>query len=150
LILLAPLAGAVLVALLPDRGKLSAWLALISTMATFALTLHLPIHFDAHQSGFQFAVNRPWIDYPAINYNDGVDGLSLSLVGVVALLGPVVVVGSWKVISRRVKVFYSLFLVQQLAMYGVVVSLDLMVYYGFWELSLVSMAILIAMYARKE
>ncbi len=150
LILLTPLAGAVLVALLPDRGKLPAWLALLTTLISFGLTLHLPAHFDVHQSGFQFAVNRQWIENPAIYYHVGVDGLSLWLTVLVGLLGPVGVLASWKSISRRPKVFYALFLVQQTAMYGVFISLDLMLYYGFWELSLVPMAILIAMYGRKE
>lgn len=150
LILLAPLVGAVLVALLPDRGKLPAWLTLLTTLATFGLTLHLPAHFDMQRSGFQFAVNKPWIESPAIYYHIGVDGLSLWLVVLVGLLGPVGVLASWNAINRRQKIFYSLFLVQQTAMYGVFVSVDLMLYYGFWELSLVPMAILIAMYGRKE
>ncbi len=150
LILLFPLAGAVLVALLPDRGKLSAWIALLTTLVSFGLTLHLPAHFDMHQSGFQFVVNRQWIENPAIYYHVGVDGLSMWLVVLVGLLGPVGVLASWKSITRREKTFYSLFLLQQTAMYGVFISLDLMLYYGFWELSLVPMAILIAMYGRKE
>ena len=150
LILLVPLAGAVLVSLLPDRGKLPAWLALLTTLVTFGLTLHLPAHFDVNHSGFQFEVNKQWIESPAIYYHVGVDGLSLWLVVLVGLLGPVGVLASWNAINRRQKVFYSLFLVQQTAMYGVFVSLDLMLYYGFWELSLVPMAILIAMYGRKE
>lgn len=150
LILLVPLAGAVLVALFPDRPKLPAWLTLITTLVTFGLTLHLPAHFDLHQSGFQFVVNQKWIDNPAIYYHVGVDGLSLWLVVLVGLLGPVGTLASWNVIRQRPKVFYSLFLVQQTAMYGVFISLDLIVYYGFWELSLVPMAILIAMYGRKE
>ena len=150
LILLVPLAGALVVALLPDRGKLPAWLALITTLATFVLTWHLPAHFNSSQSGFQFVVNRQWIESPAIYYHIGVDGLSLWLVVLVGLLGPVGVLASWNSITRRRKVFYSLFLVQQTAMYGVFISLDLMVYYGFWELSLVPMAILIAMYGRKD
>jgi NADH-quinone oxidoreductase subunit M len=66
------------------------------------------------------------------------------------LLGPVGVLASWNAIQSRRKVFYSLFLVQQTAMYGVFISLDLMLYYGFWELSLVPMAVLIAMYGRKN
>src|SRR6202000_2090652 len=65
-------------------------------------------------------------------------------------LAPAGVVASWNAIKERRKLFYSLFLVQQTAMYGVFLSLDLMVYYGFWELSLVPMAILIAMYGRKD
>jgi NADH-quinone oxidoreductase subunit M len=150
LILLTPLAGAVFVALLPDRGRLPAWLTLVTTLATFGLTLHLPAHFNLSQPGFQFVVNQKWIENPAIYYHVGVDGLSLWLVVLVGLLGPVGVLASWNAINQRRKVFYSLFLVQQTAMYGVFISLDLMLYYGFWELSLVPMAILIAMYGRKE
>jgi hypothetical protein len=150
LILLAPLAGAVLVALAPDRAKLPNWIALLTTLATFVLTLHLPAHFNLGQSGFQFEVNRLWVESPKIFYHVGVDGLSMWLVVLVGLLAPVGVVASWNVIKERRKLFFALFLVQQTAMLGVFISLDLMVYYGFWELSLVPMAILIAMYGRKD
>ena len=150
LILLVPLAGAVLIALLPDRGKLPAWIALLTSLLTFGLTLHLPAHFVNGQSGFQFEIDLPWIESPAIHYHVGVDGLSLWMVVLVGLLAIAGVVASWNAIKERRKTFYSLFLVQQTAMYGVFISLDLMVYYGFWELSLVPMAILIAMYGRKD
>ena len=150
LILLVPLAGAILVALVPDRSKLPNWIALATTLFTFLLTLHLPAHFISGQSGFQFESNLPWIENPAIFYHVGVNGLSLWLVVLAGLLAPIGVVASWNAIQTRRKVFYALFLVQQTAMFGVFVSLDLMLYYGFWELSLVPMAILIAMYGRKE
>ncbi|MGA2569609.1 MAG: NADH-quinone oxidoreductase subunit M [Terracidiphilus sp.] len=152
LILLVPLAGAVLVALVPDRVKLPNWIALLTTLATFVLTLHLPAHFIAGQAGFQFEISpsTPWIESPAIFYHVGVDGLSLWLVVLVGLLAPVGVVASWNAIQTRRKIFYSLFLVQQTAMFGVFVSLDLMLYYAFWELSLVPMAILIAMFGRNQ
>ncbi|MGO9938194.1 MAG: complex I subunit 4 family protein [Terracidiphilus sp.] len=150
LILLAPLAGAVLVALLPDRGKLSAWIALLTSLVTFVFTLHLPAHFVRGQSGFQFEIDRLWIENPSIHYHVGIDGLSLWMVVLVGLLALAGVAASWNAIKERQKLFYSLFLVQQTAMYGVFLSLDLMVYYGFWELSLVPMAILIAMYGRKD
>ncbi len=150
LILLVPLAGAVLVALVPDRFKLPNWIALITALATFGLTLHLPAHFALGQGGFQFEISKPWIESPAIFYHVGVDGLSMWLVVLVGLLAPVGVVASWNAIKERRKIFYSLFLVQQTAMVGVFITLDLMVYYGFWELSLMPMAILIAMYGRKD
>jgi len=150
LILLFPLAGAVLVALVPDRAKLPNWIALFTTLISFGLTLHLPAHFVAGQGGFQFEINRPWVTNPAIFYHVGVDSLSLWLVVLVGLLAPIGIVASWNTVKERRKVFYSLFLVQQTAMVGVFISLDLMVYYGFWELSLVPMAILIAMYGRKD
>src|SRR5580692_6956233 len=115
LILLVPLAGALLIALLPDRGKLSAWIALLTALVSLGLTLHLPAHFIAGQPGFQFEVNLPWIENPAIYYHVGVDGLSLWLVVLTGLLAPVGIVTSWNTIQSRRKVFYSLFLVQQTA-----------------------------------
>jgi NADH-quinone oxidoreductase subunit M len=150
LILLVPLAGAILVALFPDRAKLPNWIALLTSLLTFGLTLHLPAHFIKGQIGLQFETNRAWIENPAIFYHVGIDGLSLWLVVLTGLLAPVGVLASWNAIAERRKVFYALFLVQQTAMFGVFLSLDLMLYYGFWELSLVPMAILISMYGRKD
>jgi len=76
-ILLAPLAGALLIAVLPDSKKLSAWIALLTSVVSFGLTLHLPVHFVVGQAGFQYEINKSWIDSPAIFYHVGVDGLSL-------------------------------------------------------------------------
>jgi NADH-quinone oxidoreductase subunit M len=153
LILVTPLLGALLIVLLPDRGKLPQAIALITAVVTFLFTLHLPAHFNDITPGFQsgsfrFVQDIPWITIPAIRYHVGVDGLALWLVVLTGLLAPIGVLASWKTIQTRSKVFYSLFLVQQTAMLGVFVSLDLMLYYGFWELSLIPMAILIAMYGR--
>lgn len=150
LILLVPLAGALLVTLLPDRGKLPNWIALLTSLLVFAFTLHLPAHFINGQPGFQFEINHLWIENPAIAYHVGVDSLSLWFVVLTGLLAPVGVLASWNVIQTRRKIFYSLFLVQQTAIFGVFISLDLMLYYGFWELSLVPMAVLMAMYGRKN
>jgi NADH-quinone oxidoreductase subunit M len=150
LILLAPLAGAALIVLVPDRAKLPNWIALLTSLVTFGLTLHLPAHYDLKPGGFQFVIDIPWIDSPAIHYHIGIDGLSLWLVVLTGLLAPVGVLASWSAIKERRKIFFALFMVQQTAMFGVFLSLDLMLYYGFWELSLVPMAILIAMYGRKD
>ena len=148
LITFVPAAGAFLVALLPRRGRVIPAFSLLVTLATFALALHLPAHFDYAQHGFQFQVNRPWIASPAIRYHMGVDGLSLWLVLLTAFLAPIGVLVSWRAIENRTKEFYFFFLLQQTAMFGVFVSLDVFLYYGFWELSLVPMAILIAMFGR--
>lgn len=150
LILVVPLLGALLVALVPDRARLPHWIALLTSLVSFGLTLHLPAHFIAGQPGFQYESSVQWINSPAIFYHVGVDSLSLWLVVLVGILAPVGVVASWNRIAERPKVFFSLFLVQQTAMTGVFVALDLMLYYGFWELSLVPMAILIAMYGRNN
>jgi NADH-quinone oxidoreductase subunit M len=149
-ILVTPLIGALLVLLLPDRRKLSAGVALTFALLTFAFTLHLPAHFNTGVSGFQFVQDIPWIAIPAIRYHVGIDGLSLWLVVLTGLLAPIGVLASWNTVKERSKVYYSLFLIQQTAMLGVFVSLDLMLYYGFWELSLIPMAILTAMYGRSK
>ncbi|HEX4581955.1 MAG TPA: proton-conducting transporter membrane subunit, partial [Acidobacteriaceae bacterium] len=147
-ILLLPTFGAVVAALLPERGKLVQSWALVIALATFVLTLQLPSHFDYNHSGFQFEINQLWIVSPPIRYHLGVDGLSMWLVVLTGFLAPIGVLASWSAINTRANEFYSLFLLQQTAMLGVFLALDLMVYYAFWELSLVPMAILIAMFGR--
>ena len=152
LIVFVPLAGALLLALLPDRGKTMQWGALGVTLFTFVLTLHLPAHYSyGVKSGtFQFEQNIPWIAGPAIHYHLGVDGLSMWLMVLTGLLAPLGVLISWRAIDRRKKLFYALFLLQQVAMMGIFASLDMFLYYGFWEMSLVPMTLLIATFGRSE
>jgi len=154
LILLTPLVGAVILALIPERegSKAHHIGALLITLLTFVMTLHLAAHFDyaAVPGTFQFEQNLPWIITPHINYHLGVDGLSMWLVILAGLLAPIGVLASWNAIKTRTKLFFVLFLLQQVAMFGVFVALDLFLYYGFWELSIVPMALLIATFGRTE
>ncbi len=147
-ITLLPALGAVIVALLPRRGYVIQWFTLLVMIATLGLSLHLPAHFVPGQGGFQFEIDRAWITSPNIHYHLGVDGISVWLVVLTAFLGPLAVLASWKAVATRTKEFYFLLLLQWTAMIGVFVSLDLFLYYGFWELSLVPMAIAIAMFGR--
>ena len=148
LVTFVPAAGALIVALLPRQGRIIQWFTLLVTLVTFGLTLHLPAHYIYRQTGFQFEVNIPWIASPAIRYHLGVDGISLWLVVLTGFLAPLGVLASWKAINHRTKEFYFFFLLQQTAMFGVFIALDLFLYYAFWELTLVPMAILIAMFGR--
>ncbi len=148
LIMLVPTAGAIVVVFLPRKGRAIPAFTLLVTLVTFVLSLHLPAHFDYAHRGFQFEENHVWIASPAIRYHLGVDGLSLWLVLLTTFLAPIGVLVSWRTIQYRTKEFYFLFLLQQTAMIGVFVALDVFLYYGFWELSLVPMAILIAMFGR--
>jgi NADH-quinone oxidoreductase subunit M len=152
IITVTPLAGALLLALLPDRGKLMQWSALCITLLTFLFTLHLPTRFDysAGAGSFQFEQSTPWIAALNINYHLGIDGLSMWLVVLTGFLAPLGVLISWNAISSRKKMFYIFFLLQQVAMLGIFVSLDLFLYYAYWEMSLVPMAILIATFGRTE
>ena len=150
LITFVPLVGAVVLALLPDKGKTMQWGALAVTLLTFLMTLHLPAHYDYSAKGFQFVEDSAWIASPAIRYHLGIDGLSLWLMVLTGFLAPLGVLISWNAIPKRKKTFYVLFLLQQTAMFGVFVALDLFLYYAFWELTLVPMTILIATFGRTE
>ena len=154
LLILTPLVGAIIVALIPDRAegsKLHHTIALVVTLLTLLFALHLPAHFDYASFGrFQFEQNAEWIASPAIRYHLGVDGLSMWLVILTTVLAPLGVLCSWNAIRSRTRLFFTLFLLQQVAMIGIFVSLDLFLYYGFWELSLVPMALLIATFGRTE
>ena len=152
IITFVPLAGALLLAILPDKGKTMQWGALAITLLTFVCTLHLPAHYDysAAAGSYQFDTDHSWISSPAIHYHLGVDGLSMWLIVLTGFLAPLGVLISWRTIDSRKKLFYILFLLQQVAMLGIFVSLDLFLYYGFWELSLVPMTLLIATFGRTE
>ena len=164
LIIFTPLVGAAVLALLPDRGKTMQWGALIVTLITFGMTLHLPAHFAnalpqyltaaganaAKGHDFAFEQDLSWITAPAIRYHLGVDAMGMWLVVLTGFLAPLGVLGSWTSIKERRKTFYVLFLLQQVAMLGIFVALDLFLYYGFWELSLVPMTILIATFGRTK
>ncbi len=152
LITFIPLAGALLLALLPDKGKTIPYAALGVTLFTFLCTLHLPAHFNytAVPGTFQFTADHSWIPFPAIRYHLGVDGLSMWLIVLTGFLAPLGVLISWNAIADRKKTFYILFLLQQVAMMGIFVALDLFLYYAFWELSLVPMTILIATFGRTK
>ncbi|HZD51075.1 MAG TPA: NADH-quinone oxidoreductase subunit M, partial [Silvibacterium sp.] len=145
-----PTAGAIVVALLPRKGRIIQWWTLLVALATFLLTLHLPFHFVYGQQGFQFEENCAWISSPKIGYHLGVDGLSMWLVVLTGFLSVIGVLASWNAIEKRTKEFYFLFLIQQTSMIGVFVALDMFLYYGFWELSLVPMAILIAIFGSER
>ncbi|ADW69446.1 complex I subunit 4 family protein [Granulicella tundricola] len=154
LIIAVPLAGAAVLALLPDRGNIQKFGALIVTLFTLLCTLHLPAHFNgaAPAGSFQFVIDHDWITAPSIRYHLGVDAMSMWLVVLTAFLAPLGVLASWKIpsINERAKTFYVLFLLQQVAMLGLFLALDLFLYYAFFELSLVPMTILIATFGRTK
>jgi NADH-quinone oxidoreductase subunit M len=153
--LFTPLAGAVLLALLPERegSRRHHYAALAVTLLTLFFTLHLPFHYqyaDHTIGSYQFEVSKLWIVSPVVRYHLGVDGLSMWMVVLTGVLAPLGVLASWNTVRSRTKLFFVLFLLQQVAMLGIFLSLDLFLYYGFWELSLVPLTLLIASFGRTE
>src|SRR5438552_509455 len=146
LVTFVPAAGALLLLVFPRRDRDIRLFSLVISLLTFVLSLHLPAHFHRDQTGFQYVRDNPWIPTPNIRYHMGIDGISLWLVVLTTFLTPLCVLISWKSIHERVKEFFILLLVLETGLIGVFVSLDLFLFYFFWEATLIPMALLIGMY----
>src|SRR4029434_4770824 len=97
----APAAGAILLLLFSKNNvKAIRAIALVVTLLTFALSLHLITHFDSATSNFQFVVNVPWIPSIGIDYSMGVDGISVFLILLATVLTPLAILASWSVTNR--------------------------------------------------
>ncbi len=146
LVTFVPAAGALLLLVFPRRDRDIRLFSLVISLLTFVLSLHLPAHFHRDQTGFQYVKDILWIPTPSIRYHMGIDGISLWLVVLTTFLTPLCVLISWKSIHERVKEFFILLLVLETGLIGVFVSLDLFLFYFFWEATLIPMALLIGMY----
>ncbi|HUE80988.1 MAG TPA: NADH-quinone oxidoreductase subunit M [Pyrinomonadaceae bacterium] len=149
LILLPVLGALVTVAysLLPTRRESNyRWIALAFTIITFGLSLLLIRGIGAGTTDFRFEENVPWIGAIGANYHLGVDGISLWLVLLTTLLMPIAVLSSWTGIQKRQLSYYVFMLLLEGAMIGVFVSLDLLVFYLFFEASLIPMFFLIGIW----
>jgi len=123
------------------------WIALGFTLVNFLASLFLI--FDkgaASAGGFFFEKNIPWIRAINTNYHVGVDGLSLWLVILTTFIMPIAIVSTWHAVEKRHAAFYVFLLLLESAMLGVFVSLDLLVFYLFFEASLVPMFFLIGIW----
>ncbi len=123
------------------------WVALIFTLLNFIVTL--PLIFmreEFAEHGFLFEKNIPWIKAINANYHIGVDGISLWLVVLTTFIMPIAVASTWKSVENRHAAFYAFLLLLESAMIGVFVSLDLLVFYLFFEASLVPMFFLIGIW----
>lgn len=146
LVTFIPAAGGLLLMFAPRRDREIRWFALLVSFVAFIASLHLPAHFHRDQAGFQFDRNIPWISNPNIHYHMGMDGISMWLVVLTTFLTPLCVLISWTSIHERVKEFFILLLVLESALIGVFVSLDLFLFYFFWEATLIPMALLIGIF----
>jgi NADH-quinone oxidoreductase subunit M len=145
-----PVAGAVAVALVPRRAERAQKLvALAVTGAAFALSL-LMLRGFVPRAGMQFEVSRAWLPAYGISYHLGVDGLSLWLVILTTFLTPVALLGSWLSIRDRVREFNVFMLLLEAGMVGVFVSLDLFLFYVFWEAMLIPMYFLIGIWGHER
>jgi NADH-quinone oxidoreductase subunit M len=146
-----PLAGAVSIAFIsPEAASRIRWVALIYSLATLAVAIFAFVEFDPAVSGYQFAEQYSWIVSPPINYSVGVDGLSLLLILLSAFLTPLSILASWKSVNSRVKEFFLFLLALETGMIGVFVSLDLFLFFIFWEVMLIPMYFLIGVWGHER
>jgi len=151
ILILVPVAGAVVSAVyaLVAKGKEEnhRWIALATTVITFLLSLLLLRGFESlPTAAFRFEENVSWISALQARYHLGVDGISLWLVLLTTLLMPIAILSSWTAIKNRILSYYLFLLILESAMIGVFVSLDLLLFYLFFEASLVPMFFLIGIW----
>jgi NADH-quinone oxidoreductase subunit M len=142
-----PVLGALVLALLPrGRAALARWFAFIVAAATFALSLLLYAGFDPGSPAYQFEEQLPWMPSFGISYHLGIDGISLLLVLLTTFLSPLALLSSWRAVEDRVKEFSISMLLLETGMLGVFVSLDLFLFYIFWEATLIPMYLIIGVW----
>jgi NADH-quinone oxidoreductase subunit M len=144
-----PLAGVLfIVALRGDDEAVhrnARWIALWFTLVTLAVSLILVWRFDPGTAEFQFVEHRPWLG-GTIAYHMGVDGISLPFVILTTGLMPICIIASWQAIQRRVKEYMIAFLVLETLMIGTFASLDLVLFYLFFEGGLIPMFLIIGIW----
>lgn len=144
-----PLLGALVILVIP-RGRDTAvrWIALIASLLTFLISLVMLVQFNRADPDLQMVVRVPWIRVAdwTIQYHLGVDGLSLLLVLLTTFLTPISILSTWSAIEERVKEFMAFFLLLEIGMVGVFLSLDLFLFYIFWEFTLIPMYFLIGIW----
>ena len=141
-----PLAGAVAVLLLPSsRPNLIRWTSVVFTVPPLLLGVWLYRHFDPNNPGLQFVEKFAWIPSYNIQYYVGIDGISISMVLLTALLSFLCIFASWG-IEKGVKGYFALFLLLDTGMVGVFIALDFFLFYIFWEVMLLPMYFLIGIW----
>ncbi|UWR27680.1 NADH-quinone oxidoreductase subunit M [Sulfitobacter sp. S223] len=127
----------------PAAQRNAKWLALITTTVTFIVSIFVYLEFDPSNTGFQMVDEAEWL--LGLNYRLGVDGISILFVMLTTFMMPLVIAASWDV-STRVKEYMIAFLVLETLMIGVFVSLDLVLFYVFFEASLIPMFLIIGIW----
>jgi len=118
-------------------------MALVVATFEFLLSLLLIPGVPLGSAGYKLELNIPWITNPPIHYHLGVDGLSIFLIILTTFLTPISILASWKSIEHRVKEFFTMLLMLEVGVIGVFFSLDLFLFFLFWEIMLIPMAFLI-------
>ena len=152
-LILLPLAGALAILFVPGEGEAAhknvRWIALATTIITFAMSLVAWHRFDATSPAFQLVEEGAWVS-EAIRFKLGVDGYSMPFILLSTFLMPFCIVASWVSIEKRVSEYMIAFLVLEALMIGVFSSLDLVLFYLFFEAGLIPMFLIIGIWGGKR
>jgi len=158
LIVFVPIIGAAALAAVPrNRSLFLKWFSLTVSLVVLALSVLMIVKFNSHSAGMQFREFASWIKVIggdeqhrrlvfSVDYNIGADGLSVFLIMLTAFLFPISMLASWKSITEHEKAFYACILLLEGAIMGVFVSLDLVLFYVFWDAMLVPMYLIIGIW----
>ncbi|TET36865.1 MAG: NADH-quinone oxidoreductase subunit M [Anaerolineales bacterium] len=144
-----PVLGVLVLLFLPkDRRNLLRWVAVLTSMVAFGLSLVMLAQFDQTNASLQMVERLPWFQLAGmqIEYFLGVDGLSVLLVLLTTFLTPISIISTWSAVEERVKEFLIFFLLLEVGMVGVFLSQDIFLFYIFWEFTLVPMYFLIGIW----
>ncbi len=144
-----PLVGVLILFFIkPENKVLVRWVALLTALVTFGISLVLLGNFDASNPALQMVTNLSWIQVADwnISYYMGVDGLSILLILLTTFLTPISLLSTWSAIEEREKDFNIFFLMLEVGMLGVFMAQDLFLFYVFWEFTLVPMYFLIGIW----
>jgi NADH-quinone oxidoreductase subunit M len=129
-----------------ENEKLIKYFGLGISLIVFVLSLILYFNFDQQKEGFQFIHKFDWIQDLNISYHVGIDGMSLLLILLTSFITPLTLLSSWNGITKKVKEFTFFMLVLELGMIGVFISLDMFLFYIFWEAMLIPMYFIIGIW----
>lgn len=150
-LILTPLAGSFLILFFKkEQVNLIKYFAVAISVIAFMISLVIYFQFDSANSDFQFVNKLNWIKGLNIQYHVGIDGMSMLLVLLTTFLTPLTLISSWSSIETKVKEFTFFFLMLEVGMLGVFISLDLFLFYIFWEAMLIPMYFIIGIWGGKE
>lgn len=148
ILIFLPAVGALLIIFFakPERRELIRWSALGFSLLEFALSLYLPLTFDTANPNLQWVERSVWIKRFGINYILGVDGITLLLVLLTTLITIICVLASWNDVKVKFKWFMALLLITETCSLGVFMSMDIFLFYIFWEAVLIPMVFIIGIW----
>ena len=144
-----PLVGFFVILWLKEAHKAAIrWVALLTSLVTFGISLWVLALFEPGNPAIQLAYRLPWLRLAgiSIDFNLGIDGLSILLVLLTTFLTPIAILSTWSAVEERVKGFMLFFLLLEVGMIGVFLALDLVLFYIFWEFTLIPMYFLIGVW----